>query len=133
MTSHLFDYKVYMRNNPDVTAISERIAEDNQNDMCMCVYSSIHGYHILFGATTYRFRIMNRHTLCSFHGILSQAVEQLDYRWHYAGSRSTLHGLQGHLHFALGPSVFATPPVYSIFGRPSAQTCEAKERVPNHV
>ena len=55
--------QVLHEDNPDVTAISERIAEDNQNDMCMCVYSSIHGYHILFGATAYRFRIMNRHTL----------------------------------------------------------------------
>lgn len=70
---------------------------------------------------------------CSFHAILTQAIEQLRYRWYYACLRPTSHGLQGHLHFALCPSPFVVPPICLIFGRLCARSCESKESALIHV
>jgi hypothetical protein len=67
------------------------------------------------------------YTTCSFYAIRTQAMDQLGYFWYYAGSRPISHGLQGHLHFSLGPSPFELPPVCSIVCRPCARSCEAKE------
>jgi hypothetical protein len=70
---------------------------------------------------------------CNFHTILTQAVEQLGYCWYHASSRSTSHGLQGRVHFALGDSLFAVPRVCLIVGRPCAHPCQAKKSALIHA
>jgi hypothetical protein len=88
----------------------------------------IHGAHILFFC--HNLQVLyhdSMYAACSFHAILTQAIEQLRYRWYYACLRPTSHGLQGHLHFALCPSPFVVPPICLIFGRLCARSCESKE------